>query len=669
MSLFSGHHPVQTRTADLGRPTLARPHSGKHGQVRSGVRKILAGFVGLLLVATSFSLGAAPAAASPESDVIQASPAPSTLDLANKQQILDVFNGINVFRANKGLEPVTFNVTVSEVAEDWSDYMATNQAFFHNPDYAYDPRVDGRWVRAAEIIAARWDTSGQGLVNQWDASPTHNVIMSDPALETIGVGISITGNKDYQNEPLNHTMYGTVNFFTFEEPPVGTYATAQDYFDGKPSLDVPEPPPLSQVTTQAPTWDNSTGNYTIPAVKGVDYFVNQKKTPAGTYHSGWSRINIEARAQPGYKVIGTVSWSYTFVRPSTTVTPAPVVFTDKDGTSQDTITIPSTEGVEYTIGDTRTPAGTYPGKGYVIVYAKAKPTYIIRDGATTRWTMEFKETPYRVTPAPVVFTDRDGTAKDTVTIPFTIGVEYLLTGKPIAEGVYAGKGTVTVTARASTDYVLEPGATAKWTTTFSSGNAPYAPPKVSPFADVSTKQLFYKEMSWLASQGISTGWKEPNGTSTYRALVPVNRDAMAAFLYRAAGSPAYTPPKQSPFADVSTKQLFYKEMSWLSAQNISTGWKERNGTRTYRPLQPVNRDAMAAFLYRAAGSPAYTPPKQSPFADVSTNQLFYKEMSWLSAQNISTGWKEPNGTSTYRALQPVNRDAMAAFLYRAEGRP
>ncbi|MFD1845160.1 CAP domain-containing protein [Arthrobacter flavus] len=666
MSLFSGHHPVQTRTADLGRPTLVQPHSGKHGQVRSGVRKILAGFVGLLLVATTFSLGAAPAAASPESDVIQASPAPSTLDLANKQQILDVFNGINVFRANNGLEPVNFNVTAAEVAEDWSDYMATNQMFLHNPGYASDPRVANRWTRAGEVIAARWDTTGQSLVTQWENSPGHRSILSDPGFKTIGVGIFITGNKDYRNEPRNYTMYGTVNFFTFVQPPVGTYATAQDYFDGKPSLDVP---PLSKVTTQSPTWDNSTGNYTIPAVTGVDYFVNQKKTPAGTHHSGWNRINIEARAQPGYQLFGTVSWSHTFVRPSTTVTPAPVVFTDKDGTAQDTITIPSTEGVEYTIGGTRTPAGTHPGKGYVSVYANAKPTYIIRDGATTRWTKEFKETPYRVTPAPVVFTDKDGTAKDTVTIPFTTGVEYLLAGKPTAKGVYTGKGAVTVTARARTDYVLEPGATAKWTTTFSSANAPYAPPRVSPFADVSTKQLFYKEMSWLAAQGISTGWKERNGTSTYRALVPVNRDAMAAFLYRAAGSPDYTPPKRSPFADVSTNQLFYKEMSWLAAQGISTGWKERNGTRTYRPLQPVNRDAMAAFLSRAAGSPDYTPPKRSPFADVSTNQLFYKEMSWLAAQGISTGWKEPNGTSTYRALQPVNRDAMAAFLYRADGRP
>jgi hypothetical protein len=49
---------------------------------------------------------------------------------------------------------------------------------------------------------------------------------------------------------------------------------------------------------------------------------------------------------------------------------------------------------------------------------------------------------------------------------------------------------------------------------------------------------------------------------------------------------------------------------------------------------------------------------------VSSGQQFYKEMAWLAAEGISTGWPEANGTVTYRALQAINRDAMAAFLFR-----
>ena len=192
-------------------------------------------------------------------------------------------------------------------------------------------------------------------------------------------------------------------------------------------------------------------------------------------------------------------------------------------------------------------------------------------------------------------------------------------------------------------------------------SAAYEPPSVSPFHDVSTGQQFYREMAWLAERKISTGWVE-DGRRMYRPLQSISRDAMAAFLYRLAGSPDYTPPVESPFADVATGQQFYKEMAWLSENGISTGWVE-DGRRMYRPLQSISRDAMAAFLYRMAGKPDYAAPAQSPFADVATGQQFYMEMAWLSENSISTGWAE-DGRRLYRPLQPINRDAMAAFLFR-----
>jgi serine protease len=192
--------------------------------------------------------------------------------------------------------------------------------------------------------------------------------------------------------------------------------------------------------------------------------------------------------------------------------------------------------------------------------------------------------------------------------------------------------------------------------------APVAPikPVKPPFADVPVGMLFFDEILWMANEGISTGWTEANGTKTYRPLWAVNRDAMAAFMYRLDGSPDYTPPKKSPFADVATSNPFYKEIAWLNSRGISTGWKEANGTSTYRPTTPVNRDAMAAFMYRFAGSPSYTAPGKSAFRDVPASSQFYPEISWLASTGISTGWD--NGT--FRPLTPVARDAMAAFMKR-----
>ncbi|WP_026535850.1 S-layer homology domain-containing protein [Arthrobacter sp. H14] len=69
---------------------------------------------------------------------------------------------------------------------------------------------------------------------------------------------------------------------------------------------------------------------------------------------------------------------------------------------------------------------------------------------------------------------------------------------------------------------------------------------------------------------------------------------MAAFLYRMAGEPATVAPQTSPFTDCPRGSKFYKEVTWLESTGITTGYD--NGT--YRPDEPVNRDAMAAFLHR-----------------------------------------------------------------------
>ncbi|WP_243753254.1 S-layer homology domain-containing protein [Paenarthrobacter sp. MSM-2-10-13] len=142
---------------------------------------------------------------------------------------------------------------------------------------------------------------------------------------------------------------------------------------------------------------------------------------------------------------------------------------------------------------------------------------------------------------------------------------------------------------------------------------------------------------------------------------------MAAFLYRHAGSPAFTPPTVSPFTDVPVEAAFYKEITWLASTGISTGWALDGGVREYRPLSPIARDAMAAFLYRYADKPAFTAPPVSPFTDVPAGGGFYTEITWLAGAGISTGWDAGNGARQYRPFDGIARDAMAAFLYRYAG--
>ncbi|OKL49909.1 HtaA domain-containing protein [Boudabousia marimammalium] len=186
-------------------------------------------------------------------------------------------------------------------------------------------------------------------------------------------------------------------------------------------------------------------------------------------------------------------------------------------------------------------------------------------------------------------------------------------------------------------------------------------PAKSTFKDVFVSRMFAGEIAWMASENISTGYKD----GTYGPLKSVNRDAMAAFLYRAAGSPAVDISKPA-FKDVPKNNQFFKEIAWMRASGISTGWDDG----TYRPLAPVSREAMAAFLYRfcdqmpdqcasAINPDTLDVSNAKVFKDVAGSQ-FGREITWLAAAKVSTGWDD----GTFHPGEPIRRDAMAAFLYR-----
>lgn len=189
---------------------------------------------------------------------------------------------------------------------------------------------------------------------------------------------------------------------------------------------------------------------------------------------------------------------------------------------------------------------------------------------------------------------------------------------------------------------------------------------ISPVIDDARHTEFFTEISWLAEQGITRGW-EADGGREFRPLGTITRDAMAAFLYRLAGSPEWEAPAVSPFIDVTPSTTeFYAEITWLADQQIALGWETAAG-QEYRPLAPITRDAIAAFLYRFAAPAGYEAPAESAFVDVAPGSTeFFTEIAWLAESGISTGWVEGDAAE-FRPRSATTRDAMAAFLFRLTG--
>jgi hypothetical protein len=300
-------------------------------------------------------------------------------------------------------------------------------------------------------------------------------------------------------------------------------------------------------------------------------------------------------------------------------------------------------------------------------------TFRVRNHNTGAFTAPFTINVAEVTNAPVVTAALTGPSLVTAGATTTVAVTYHKDGAPVPiatvtlqekrDGVWAdstpvainaGKGTLTIRPVATTTYRLR-----NWNGAALSAQLTITV-QATPFADVPDGQIFYVPIAWLAEQGITNGY----GDGTFRPIAPMTREALAAFLYRLAGRPAWTPPTVSPFADVPTTHLFYAEITWLASRGITRGAVLPDGRLGFQPTDTVTRAAMAAFLYRFAGDSTFAAPAATPFPDVPTNHQFYREITWMLANGITTGTQLADSSYGYDPWAPTSRQATAAFLYR-----
>jgi len=192
-----------------------------------------------------------------------------------------------------------------------------------------------------------------------------------------------------------------------------------------------------------------------------------------------------------------------------------------------------------------------------------------------------------------------------------------------------------------------------------------------PFLDVRNSHPFATQIAWMSSAGISTG-SAVTGGFEYRPAASVTRGAMAAFLYRLAGSPPVSLPATPTFADVPDTHPFYRNIEWMYATGISLG-SASNGSLLYKPAASVSREAMSAFLNRLdvhqGNADGFAAPSVASFTDVPLGATFFQNIEWMRFSGISTGYNEGGGLVSYRPGLPVTRAAMAAFLSRYDARP
>lgn len=173
---------------------------------------------------------------------------------------------------------------------------------------------------------------------------------------------------------------------------------------------------------------------------------------------------------------------------------------------------------------------------------------------------------------------------------------------------------------------------------------------VAPFTDISANHPFRHHIEAMAFAGLTTGYTD----GTFRPTDALTRQAFIAFMWRLAGSPAA--PGPSGFSDVPASHPFAEAIAWAAREGVSTGYADG----TFRPGDVVSRQAMAAFLWRDAGSPSAPPPA---FWDVPAGHSFAGAVGWAASTGVTAGYDG----GVFRPTEPVSRQAAAAFLFRAYG--
>ncbi|WP_369045515.1 CAP domain-containing protein [Sinomonas sp. P10A9] len=163
----------------------------------------------------------------------------------NSSQVLAVFSAINAYRQQNGLNPVRYHLNVQELAQEWSDSIASREVIEHRSSFWTDPRALNPDNGAGEVIAVRWDRDATQLVEWWKSSPSHNAILLDARMSVVGIGITFT-NGTPATTPNRYTMWGVVDFFGYKTLPAGTTASP----GGASTSPSPSPTPAQTPTTR-----------------------------------------------------------------------------------------------------------------------------------------------------------------------------------------------------------------------------------------------------------------------------------------------------------------------------------------------------------------------------------------------------------------------------------
>ena len=252
------------------------------------IKRVIAA-AALTVVPLTASSAALAAPAAPQGAPAAAAAVPAQVTSEGAQYADTVLNKVNELRSGLGLQPVTRYQELDAVAQDWSEQQAAANNMSHRPDFtSVYPKG---WTTGSENVAWRTaggDTGAQ-IFNQWLNSPGHYKNMTDPNVNSIGIGFAQTSDgKWYATQ--NFAAYNVSNSTLTPSTTTTTNTTTTTKSNTPPSTTdtpptdttVPSPTPTPETTPSTPSTETTAPAPTAPPTSETTTPASTPSAPATT---------------------------------------------------------------------------------------------------------------------------------------------------------------------------------------------------------------------------------------------------------------------------------------------------------------------------------------------------------------------------------------------------
>ena len=186
------------------------------------------------------------------------------------------------------------------------------------------------------------------------------------------------------------------------------------------------------------------------------------------------------------------------------------------------------------------------------------------------------------------------------------------------------------------------------------------------FSDVDPNAWYARGVGFASAKGLMTGYE---GTNLFGVGESLTRAQLAAILQRYA-EPDYTDDgaNATGMADVESGQWYTSAANWAVAKGVINGVEEADGSRTFRPNDPVTFEQAISVLGNLLAQDKVANANTSILGNfVDGDQVSdwaRQSIAWGAASGLVNGYDEPEG----RVLDPqaaVTRERAATILMNA----